>query len=68
MNTRTAAIVGAAWNAGNCCLIGHAVKPDALLINTPNVVGYTLPTAPGGLILPPAANANLPRQKPRPVA
>lgn len=64
MNPVTESIVGAAWAAGNCCKIGHAASSSAVLINTPMVTGYTLPTIPGGLCLPPAANANRPQARP----
>lgn len=64
MNPVTERIVGAAWNAGNCCLLGQPDAADAVAINTPSVVGFSAPSLPGGLHLPPAANANRPQARP----
>lgn len=65
MNSRTAAIVGAAWNAGNCCLIGTKGNPDVMLARTPNAVMVSYSDLPGGLFLAPEpANANRPQRRP----
>ncbi len=64
MNPRTVAIVSAAWNAGNCCLIGQSDAPDVVTINTPSVRGVSFPSLPGGMVVPPAANANRPERRP----
>ncbi|MCG5241378.1 hypothetical protein ACIU1J_27560 [Azospirillum doebereinerae] len=68
MNITTAAIVGAAWKAGNCCLIGMSDSPETFSINTPTVKGVSAPVALVGAMVPPFFPANTNRPAPRPVA
>lgn len=68
MNPQTAAIVGAAWNAGNCCLIGASDSPETFTINTPAVKGVSAPVALVGSMIPPMPAANSNRPDVRPVA
>lgn len=63
MTPQTAEILSAAWGAGNCVL----VYPDrSTAINTPGVVGMSIPGQPGSFRLPDPANSNAP--SPRPLA
>lgn len=64
MNPQTAAIVGAAWNAGNCCLIGDQLSSSTVVINTPLVFGSTAPKVHGAPFPPPALNDNRPDVRP----
>lgn len=64
LNLQAARAVGAAWNAGNCCLIGDQLSSSTVVINTPLVFGSTALKTHGAPFPPPALNDNRPDVRP----